>query len=138
MKLRQLWISHFKNLSNFEIRFDEDDEDLTTVILGGNGTGKSNLLEALAVIFRDLDLVNRTTFEYYLAYECRGHHIEIDANPSQDRSPHFSQLLLLNEEPEERKRRGRLQIKVDRKNVTMSHFYENKGEYLPTHVFGYY
>src|SRR5258708_7392561 len=138
MKLRQLWISRFKNLSDFEIHFDENDEDLTTVILGGNGTGKSNLLEALAVIFRDLDLDYRTTFEYYLAYECRTHHIEIDANPSQDRSSHLSQLSLLGEEPEERKRRSRLQIKVDRKNVPMSHFFENKGEYLPTHVFGYY
>jgi predicted ATPase len=138
MKLRQLWISHFKNLADFEIHFDENDEDLTTVILGGNGTGKSNLLEALAIIFRDLDLDERTSFEYHLVYECRGHHVEIDANPSQDRSSHLSQLSLLSEEPEERKRRSRLQIKVDRKNVTMSHFNKNKGEYLPTHVFGYY
>ncbi len=53
MKLRKLEISEFKNLRNFIIEFEQT---LTTVLLGQNGTGKSNLLEALIIIFRDLDL----------------------------------------------------------------------------------
>jgi len=51
MKLLKLEISTFKNLRDFSIDFSQT---LTTVLLGQNGTGKSNLLEALIVIFRDL------------------------------------------------------------------------------------
>ena len=54
MKLDKLWIKDFKNLKDFTIDFDEEQE--TTVLIGHNGTGKSNLIEALVIIFRDLDL----------------------------------------------------------------------------------
>jgi predicted ATPase len=137
MKLKQLWIDRFKNLRDFGISFDKN---LTTVILGGNGTGKSNLLEALAIIFRDLDLgeYRRTPFEYYLVYQCHGHLVEIDANPSQNRPSRLSQLSLMQDGSEEPRRRGRLLIKVDHKSVAMNHFFENKKDYLPRHVFGYY
>ena len=52
MKLRNLKIAQFKNLRNFEIDFGS--QPFTTVLLGQNGTGKSNLLEALIIIFREL------------------------------------------------------------------------------------
>jgi recombinational DNA repair ATPase RecF len=42
----------FRNLKNVTIDFDQD--DWVTVLIGWNGTGKSNILEALAIIFRDL------------------------------------------------------------------------------------
>ena len=54
MKLDKLWIKDFKNLKDFTIDFDV--EQKTTVLIGHNGTGKSNLIEALVIIFRDLDL----------------------------------------------------------------------------------
>jgi len=139
MKLKKLWIENFKNLQNLEIDFGSH---LTTVILGGNGTGKSNLLEALAIIFRDLDLELKSQgafpFEYWLVYECRGHIIEIDANPSQTRHTSPSQLALMRKAEREKKRRSRLQITIDGKKETMKHFFANKQEYLPNHVFGYY
>lgn len=51
MKLDRLHIrSQFKNLSDFRIDFDEASE--MTVMVGRNGTGKSNLLETLTIIFR--------------------------------------------------------------------------------------
>ena len=68
MKLRKLEIISFKNLQNFTIEFEQT---LTTVLLGWNGTGKSNLLEALIIIFRDLDLGVLPAFKYNLDYECR-------------------------------------------------------------------
>jgi recombinational DNA repair ATPase RecF len=55
MRLDKLAIGSFKNLRDFSIDFDE--QSPTTVLVGRNGTGKSNLLEALTIIFRDLDLV---------------------------------------------------------------------------------
>ena len=49
MRLDKLTIRRFKNLRDFSTDFDE--KSLTTVLVGGNGTGKSNLLEALVIIF---------------------------------------------------------------------------------------
>jgi predicted ATPase len=43
---------HFKNLKDVEIDFAS--EHWITVCIGWNGTGKSNILEALAIIFREL------------------------------------------------------------------------------------
>lgn len=55
MKVDKLHIrSRFKNLENVEVDFDED--HLMTVVVGRNGSGKSNVLEALVAIFRNLDL----------------------------------------------------------------------------------
>ena len=61
-----------------------------TVMIGWNGTGKSNVLEALAVIFRDLIAKKRTpAFAYKLAYRWgRGAAtkcINIDADPDRVR-----------------------------------------------------
>jgi predicted ATPase len=68
MKLDHLWVEEFKNLQDFTTDFDEDPKELFTVILGRNGLGKSNLLEVLVVIFRDLFRGNQTEFGYELRY----------------------------------------------------------------------
>ena len=49
MRIDKLWIKDFKNLKDFEIDFDEN--QMTTVLIGRNGTGKSNLIEAIVIIF---------------------------------------------------------------------------------------
>ncbi|MDA3556354.1 AAA family ATPase [Acinetobacter sp. AOR15_HL] len=67
MKIDKLHIySKFKQLEDFEINFDED--SLMTVIVGKNGSGKSNVLEALVSIFRNLDLGESPPFSYKLVY----------------------------------------------------------------------
>src|SRR5947209_17067564 len=123
MKLRKLEISEFKNLRNFTIEFEQT---LTTVLLGQNGSGKSNLLEALIIIFRDLDLGDPPAFKYKLDYECRGNDIHIDADPAR---PH---------------KREQVQITVRRRDemprvIPYSQFYGGSERYyLPSYVFGYY
>ena len=57
MRIDWLRIPNYRNLRNFEINFDEGQS--TTVLLGHNGSGKSNLLEAIVEIFRDLDFKSR-------------------------------------------------------------------------------
>src|SRR5438309_85644 len=85
MRLLNLTIDNFKNLQDFSIDFD--DESPTTVMIGRNGTGKSNLLEALILIFRDLDLGDPpTTFKYRLSYLCRDHEVNIDADPERSKN----------------------------------------------------
>ena len=51
------------------------------MLVGRNGTGKSNLLEALTIIFGDLDLGTGPSFGCVLEYVCRGRKVRIDAIP---------------------------------------------------------
>ncbi len=78
MRLDELHIVRFKNLQNLKVNFDENSP--YTVLVGENGSGKSNLIEALATIFRNLDLDEPAPFGYELKYRCRGRHVYISAN----------------------------------------------------------
>lgn len=74
----------FKNLKNITIDFDQG--HWVTVVIGWNGTGKSNVLEALATIFRDLiALKMRPSFAFKLRYRMGSdenlRHIYIDSDP---------------------------------------------------------
>ncbi|WP_019458580.1 AAA family ATPase [Acinetobacter sp. GG2] len=92
MKVDKLHIrSRFKNLENVKIDFDEN--HLMTVVVGRNGSGKSNVLEALVAIFRNLDLGEAPPFSYKLTYRLgeppklnqpsdRWMEITIDADPN--------------------------------------------------------
>ena len=63
MKIDYLQInSRFKNLDQVKINFDEN--ELMSVVVGWNGAGKSNVLEALVSIFRNLDLGESPKFAY--------------------------------------------------------------------------
>src|SRR4051794_32913168 len=83
MRLDDVYIGKFKNLRDLHIDFDE--ESPYTVLVGENGAGKSNLLEGLTLIFRQLDLGLPAPFDYRIRYRCRGHDIKVEA--SADASP---------------------------------------------------
>ena len=67
MRLDRVYIDGFKNLKSVDIDFDE--ERLTTVVIGQNGAGKSNLIEAITDVFRFVDM-NRGAprFRYEIDY----------------------------------------------------------------------
>lgn len=123
VKLRYIQIQQFKNLRDFEIHFAQNSS--TTVLLGQNGTGKSNLLEALIIIFRNLDLGASPEFTYILDYECRGNEISIQANHTLPK-------------------REQVQITIRRSGgpaeaISYSRFWQDSQRfYLPSYVFGYY
>lgn len=78
----------FKNLKNVSIDFDQ--EHWITVVIGWNGTGKSNVIEALATIFRDLIQGERRpsfafNLEYRIGLGSNALHINIDADPDRER-----------------------------------------------------
>lgn len=117
MRIDKLWIKEFKNLKDFEIDFDE--EQMTTVLIGHNGTGKSNLIEALVIIFRDLDLGKPPSFSYDLTYVCRKNKIRVIAD-SQKKTNHTK-------------------ITVDEKLISFSKFTKRSDRmYFPKHIFAYY
>jgi predicted ATPase len=67
MRLDRVYIDGFKNLKGVDIDFDE--ERLATVVIGQNGAGKSNLIEAITDVFRFVDM-NRGAprFRYEIDY----------------------------------------------------------------------
>lgn len=78
MRITQIHIlGEYKNLKDFKLEFDG--KSFIDVFVGKNGTGKSNLFEAVIEIFRHLferDYI--IPFEYLLKYEIDGKSIEID------------------------------------------------------------
>ncbi|MCQ2005691.1 AAA family ATPase [Rhizobium sp. NRK18] len=80
MRIDWLWVDEYKNLRDLTIDFSQD--HLITVLIGRNGTGKSNVLEALTVIFRDLLMSERVpSLKYRIAYEIQDRWVFIDADP---------------------------------------------------------
>ncbi len=84
MRLDYLKIDRFKNLNEFAVDFDETCDEPVTILLGRNGSGKSNLFEALVIIFRDLIKGKATAdFGYDLRYTLRSGTIAVRIwNPS--------------------------------------------------------
>lgn len=69
MKLKKLKIKKFKNLKDIEVNFSSN----YSIFIGENGSGKTNILEALSLIFDDLYKSTKNfTSEYELEYEIKG------------------------------------------------------------------
>jgi predicted ATPase len=142
MQLRRLKISEFRNLKNVELAFATRMEPLGTspivaplrsirshALIGQNGTGKSNLIEALITIFRDVDLDRDAAFDYELEYSIRGHDIRITAELAKQRRPFVwidgeqktQEYLTRNDPPNKMPRDERRGPRL-----------------LPSHIFAYY
>lgn len=136
----------FKNLKGVTVDFDQ--KHWITVVIGWNGTGKSNVLEALAIIFRDLIQGERKpSFAYNLTYRMGSGddivHINIDADPDRDRDALIIHVAsdavakgagtltpFIEGEPETSPLRG--------KKVSLKAFFDAGDQYLPRYVFAYY
>jgi len=113
MRLDRIYIDGFKNLKDVEADFDES--RLTTVIIGQNGTGKSNLIEAITDVFRFVDM-NRgePRYRYQIDYRIGNHKVRLS------------------------NRDGKPTIAADDKLLTRAAFEREKAEFFPDLVFGYY
>jgi predicted ATPase len=79
MRLTSLYIGQYKNLRDFSLSFDGG--SFIDVFVGKNGTGKSNLFEALIEIFRHIVEFDRDKaacdFSYRIGFEIDGKATEI-------------------------------------------------------------
>ncbi len=82
MRLTSLYIGQYKNLRDFSLNFDGS--SFIDVFVGKNGTGKSNLFEALIEIFRHIVEYDRDKatcdFNYRIGFEINGKATEISWN----------------------------------------------------------
>ncbi len=80
MRLKTVYISNYKNIRDFKLSFDG--ASFIDVFVGKNGSGKSNLFEALVEIFRhlfELDKGNSEIgFDYSVSYEIDGQDTAIE------------------------------------------------------------
>ncbi len=70
MRLKSLYINDYKNIK--EQTFDFSDNTGYIALIGLNGSGKSNLLEAIALVFNGLLNKKKIPFNYELQYEHEG------------------------------------------------------------------
>lgn len=136
----------FKNLKNVTIDFDQD--HWVTVVIGWNGTGKSNVLEALAIIFRDLIAKKRISeFAFKLAYHMGSgenlRHIYIDADPDREKEPFTVHIATDAEARGEDNSlpfiEGEDSVPALRgKEIKFTDFLNADSEHLPRYVFSYY
>lgn len=151
MRLHWLWIGEYKNLKNITIDFDQG--EWITVVIGWNGTGKSNVLEALATLFRDLIMgenenkeKNKPSFPYRIKYRCRNNFVYIDADPKRAKNPYQIHVTLEeNDESQEIINQGSIfDIESESQNedlgesITLNQLRRNQDQYLPKYIFGYY
>jgi len=129
MKILKLWISKYNNID--DIIFDFNKSPLITLLVGQNGLGKSNFLEAVVFIFKHLHLTEKESdlttdlhpkfFSYTIEYLCKGNHIKIEAK-------HYK-LLIKSKKIEE----------DDFSDLTFSQFKKDREEkYLPDFLIAYY
>ena len=129
MQLQRIRIPAFRNLRDLDIAFDSHLQPAagapveaqpkpirSHALIGQNGTGKSNLIEALITIFRDVDLDREAAFDYTLEYSIRGHAVRIEADTAKQKRPY---------------------VWVDSKAESQGHLLKNR-ELLPAHIFAYY
>ncbi|MGJ3448885.1 AAA family ATPase [Enterobacter sp. PTB] len=128
MQLLRILIPTFRNLRDLDIAFATHSQPTTSAtdappkpirshaLIGQNGTGKSNLIEALITIFRDVDLDRDAAFDFTLEYSIRGHVVRIEADTFKQKRPY---------------------VWVDGKVESQGYLLKNR-ELLPAHIFAYY
>lgn len=80
MRLKSVWISNYKNLKAFQLKFSG--QGFVDIFVGKNGSGKSNFLEAMIEIFNHIYEFNPDGigpgFDYKLCYEIEGVEVAIE------------------------------------------------------------
>ncbi|NOC84541.1 AAA family ATPase [Ruegeria sp. HKCCD6428] len=113
MRLDRVYIDGFKNLRDVSVEFDET--RLTSVIIGENGSGKSNLIEAITDVFRFVDINRgRPRYTYDIEYRIKNHSVRISNRGSEQ------------------------VIEVDGAAISRAAFERDKSDIFPDLVFGYY
>lgn len=141
MRIDWLWIGEYKNLKDLTIDFAQ--EHLITVLIGRNGTGKSNVLEAITVLFRDLIMgeqangnKNKPSFAYRVCYQIKDKWVRIDADPA-GKEPY--RIKLAPYDPDAEPPSAVITFEeAPGEAMALSKLRDPDDGYLPKFVFGYY
>lgn len=141
MRIDWLWVDEYKNLRDLTIDFSKD--HLITVLIGRNGTGKSNVLEALTEIFRDLLMgadrhgkKNVPSIKYRIAYEIHDRWVYIDADPER-KEAYQAKTVSKDKHPESYPVAASFDD-VEGASISRTKLVGEDSEHLPRFLFGYY
>ena len=97
MKLKSLWIQEYKNLKDFQLDFEKGNN--LSILIGNNGSGKSNVLEAISGIFAEAyrGVANVLDSDYFLDYELDGKNYKLEKKNGK-RIYHYDELSIPNGE----------------------------------------
>lgn len=76
MLLKELWVSNYKNLNNFLIKFQN--QTYYELLIGKNGSGKSNLFELIIEIFQYLFEGEVLSYDFKVQYTIDNKNINIE------------------------------------------------------------
>ena len=135
----------FKNLKNVTVDFDQ--KHWVTVVIGWNGSGKSNVLEALAIIFKEfISVVHLSTrkprieFSFKLSYNMGDgdslRHIEIIHDPDNGSEP-FDISVIQNSKQIKLPTDSAKQSPSNKSQLKIGAFLKDEAN-LPRYVFSYY
>lgn len=132
MRIDKVHIDDFKNLKDFDINIDE--EEMYTVLLGQNAAGKSNFLEALVILFRDLFLDRDPEFSYTIEYKCNGHVIQVIArHDHKSKKDRYRIIVKENKEGQQSN-----ELFETEKEILRSQFKKRQEDFLPRYLIAYY
>lgn len=131
MRINTIYIRKYKNLNDFKLDFSKS--YYVSVLLGKNGTGKSNIFEFITIIFKCLDLAKSPADfkEKYIAEltlvdeNYTDFEIEYTIND-------YNLLISL------KKNDLKIHSKTDTVNIPYSRFIRYKDKFLPDYIVGYY
>ncbi|HRB14892.1 MAG TPA: AAA family ATPase [Nitrospira sp.] len=78
MKLERLWIKDYKNLRNCEIDFPRP--QLLNAVIGSNGSGKSNIIEAILHILLGVYFKKAPPFDFMFEFEAQNRRITLESD----------------------------------------------------------
>ncbi|WOK09622.1 AAA family ATPase [Imperialibacter roseus] len=127
MKIKQLWVSKYKNLKDLTLEFN--DGKLISLLVGQNGFGKSNLIEVLALIFKSLYRFqtlaeakkwseNNDLLEYEIEYDCKKNTVRVACKYD------VFKVDILSDKSYE--------------TISFTQFQKERKAFLPDYVLGYY
>jgi len=125
MRLKHLKLKEFKNLTGDDGWFNLDftDKDGTTVLIGNNGSGKSNVIEAISAIFTGLYKMStpqrKPKFQYEIQYtlDNNDYSISLIKSENDDMIYNFHKNLI---------------------PIQVGHFKSNYIQYLPLNIIAIY
>lgn len=75
MKLKRLWIKDYKNLRNCEVEFPQP--HLLNAVIGSNGSGKSNIVEAILHVLIGVYFSKPPPFDFQFDFEAQNRRITL-------------------------------------------------------------
>ena len=128
-RLIKLWLEDFKNLIDYTVDFNPSHN--INIFLGWNGTGKSNLFEALVIIFRDLSEWSKSKNSLWTKKPMKGYHLRYEIN---------EQIIDISWNPRDMKIPTLKRLNSQEDNQETETFVKiPKGELpFPRFIFGYY